>query len=185
MCVFCGSSKGADGRFVQLARELGTELAIENFQLVYGGAQIGVMGAVADAALKKGGEVIGVIPEALSEREVAHPGLSELIVTSDMHERKRKMYSLADVFVALPGGMGTLEEIFEAATWTKLGMHEPKKYKPVVLLDEGQFWNPLKEFLDSLVNHGFVAPKNRTIVISSSSVGEAIAAIKEISKEIR
>ena len=180
VCVFCGSKEGADNRFVQLARELGKALALENAQLVYGGAQIGIMGAVADAVLEEGGEVIGVIPEALSDREVAHPGLTELIVTSNMHERKRRMYALADAFVALPGGMGTLEEVFEAATWTKLRMHEPDIYKPVVLLDDGQFWDPLSDFLNSLVGYGFVSQKNRGIVISASSVSETVSVIREI-----
>ena len=178
ICVFCGSKEGTDKRFAQLARELGTALAQESYQLVYGGAQIGIMGAVADAALQAGGKVIGVIPEALSDREVAHEGLTDLIITSDMHTRKKRMYSLADAFVALPGGMGTLEEIFEAATWTKLNMHESQKYKPVVLLDDRQFWDPLSEFIDLMVNSGFIASEHRNIVASSPSVKGALQLIK-------
>ncbi len=178
VCVFCGSKRGNENSFTNLARELGSRLASENCKLIYGGAQIGLMGAVADAALDNGGKVVGVIPVALSEREVTHPGLTDLIVTADMHERKKEMYSLADIFVALPGGIGTLEEVFEAAPWTKLGMHEENRYKPVILLGGDGFWEPLTNFLDLLVDHGYLQPANREIISSASSVEEVITQIK-------
>ena len=174
ICVFCASKDGNNETLRVLARELGEKIALNGLGLVYGGAQIGLMGLVADATLESAGEVIGVIPETLADREVAHPDITSLIVTRDMHERKKKMYELADGFIALPGGMGTLEEIFEAATWTKLGMHLNSRYKPVVLLDDGKFWKGMTEFLDLQVSEGFVSQDSRDIVASASSVDEAI-----------
>tara|TARA_B100000945_G_scaffold224442_1_gene181457 strand:+ start:343 stop:918 length:576 start_codon:yes stop_codon:yes gene_type:complete len=174
ICVFCASKDGNNETLRVLAQELGEKIALNGFGLVYGGAQIGLMGLVADATLASEGEVIGVIPETLADREVAHPDITSLIVTRDMHERKKKMYELADGFIALPGGMGTLEEIFEAATWTKLGMHLNSRYKPVVLLDDGKFWKGMTEFLDLQVSEGFVSQDSRDIVASASSVDEAI-----------
>ena len=174
ICVFCASKDGNNETLRVLAQELGEKIALNGLGLVYGGAQIGLMGLVADATLASAGEVIGVIPETLADREVAHPDITSLIVTRDMHERKKRMYELADGFIALPGGMGTLEEIFEAATWTKLGMHLNSRYKPVVLLDDGKFWKGMTEFLDLQVSEGFVSQDNRDIVASASSVDEAI-----------
>ena len=174
ICVFCASKDGNNETLRVLARELGEKIALNGLGLVYGGAQIGLMGLVADATLESAGEVIGVIPETLADREVAHPDITSLIVTRDMHERKKKMYELADGFIALPGGMGTLEEIFEAATWTKLGMHLNSRYKPVVLLDDGKFWKGMTEFLDLQVSEGFISKDSRDIVASASSVDEAI-----------
>lgn len=174
ICVFCASKDGNNETLRVLAQELGEKIALNGLGLVYGGAQIGLMGLVADATLESAGEVIGVIPETLADREVAHPDITSLIVTRDMHERKKKMYELADGFIALPGGMGTLEEIFEAATWTKLGMHLNSRYKPVVLLDDGKFWKGMTEFLDLQVSEGFVSQDSRDIVASASSVDEAI-----------
>ena len=174
ICVFCASKDGNNETLRVLAQELGEKIALIGLGLVYGGAQIGLMGLVADATLASAGEVIGVIPETLADREVAHPDITSLIVTRDMHERKKRMYELADGFIALPGGMGTLEEIFEAATWTKLGMHLNSRYKPVVLLDDGKFWKGMTEFLDLQVSEGFVSQDSRDIVASASSVDEAI-----------
>ena len=174
ICVFCASKDGNNETLRVLAQELGEKIALNGLGLVYGGAQIGLMGLVADATLASAGEVIGVIPETLAAREVAHPDITSLIVTRDMHERKKRMYELADGFIALPGGMGTLEEIFEAATWTKLGMHLNSRYKPVVLLDDGKFWKGMTEFLDLQVSEGFVSQDSRDIVASASSVDEAI-----------
>ena len=174
ICVFCASKDGNNETLRVLAQELGEKIALNGLGLVYGGAQIGLMGLVADATLASAGEVIGVIPETLADREVAHPDITSLIVTRDMHERKKRMYELADGFIALPGGMGTLEEIFEAATWTKLGMHLNSRYKPVVLLDDGKFWKGMTEFLDLQVSEGFVSQDSRDIVASASSVDEAI-----------
>ena len=174
ICVFCASKDGNNETLRVLAQELGEKIALNGLGLVYGGAQIGLMGLVADATLASAGEVIGVIPETLADREVAPPDITSLIVTRDMHERKKRMYELADGFIALPGGMGTLEEIFEAATWTKLGMHLNSRYKPVVLLDDGKFWKGMTEFLDLQVSEGFVSQDSRDIVASASSVDEAI-----------
>ena len=174
ICVFCASKDGNNETLRVIAQELGEKIALNGLGLVYGGAQIGLMGLVADATLASAGEVIGVIPETLADREVAHPDITSLIVTRDMHERKKRMYELADGFIALPGGMGTLEEIFEAATWTKLGMHLNSRYKPVVLLDDGKFWKGMTEFLDLQVSEGFVSQDSRDIVASASSVDEAI-----------
>ena len=174
ICVFCASKDGNNETLRVLAQELGEKIALNGLGLVYGGAQIGLMGLVADATLASAGEVIGVIPETLADREVAHPDITSLIVSRDMHERKKRMYELADGFIALPGGMGTLEEIFEAATWTKLGMHLNSRYKPVVLLDDGKFWKGMTEFLDLQVSEGFVSQDSRDIVASASSVDEAI-----------
>ena len=174
ICVFCASKDGNNETLRVLAQELGEKIALNGLGLVYGGAQIGLMGLVADATLASAGEVIGVIPETLADREVAHPDITSLIVTRDMHERKKRMYELADGFIALPGGMGTLEEIFEAATWTKLGLHLNSRYKPVVLLDDGKFWKGMTEFLDLQVSEGFVSQDSRDIVASASSVDEAI-----------
>ena len=181
ICVFCASKDGNNETLRVLAQELGEKIALNGLGLVYGGAQIGLMGLVADATLASAGEVIGVIPETLADREVAHPDITSLIVTRDMHERKKKMYELADGFIALPGGMGTLEEIFEAATWTKLGMHLNSRYKPVVLLDDGKFWKGMTEFLDLQVSEGFVSQDSRDIVASASSVDEAIRLVVNLS----
>lgn len=161
VCVFCGSSDGTPG-VQRLAEHLGGLLAARGIGLVYGGAQIGVMGRVADAVLEGGGDVVGVIPGGLFSREVPHPGLTELHVVDGMHERKTLMYSLADGFVALPGGFGTLDELFEAATWNQLRLHEPRK--PITLLDEDGFWAPLFALVDTMVASGFVKPKNRRML---------------------
>ena len=174
ICVFCASKDGANQEFQELAKELGAKLAQKGLGLIYGGAQIGLMGQIADAALESGGEVTGVIPESLADREIAHPRVTSLIVTTDMHERKKTMYNLADAFIALPGGMGTLEEVFEAATWTKLGMHRNGIYKPVVLLDNGEFWQDMIKFLNFQVAAGFVSQKNREIVCSANTADQAI-----------
>ncbi len=174
ICVFCASKEGTIEEFHKLEKELGSKIAKKGLGLIYGGAQVGLMGQVADAALQNQGEVIGVIPESLADREIAHPRVNSLIVTTDMHERKRTMYDLADAFIALPGGMGTLEEVFEAATWTKLGMHRNGMHKPVVLLDNGEFWQDMIRFLDYQVATGFVSQKSREIVCSAYTVDKAI-----------
>lgn len=157
LCVFCGSSAGARPEYLAAAQTLGRALAERGVGLVYGGARVGLMGAVADAALAHGGEVLGVIPRALEEREIAHPGLTELRVVESMHERKAVMSDLSDGFVALPGGLGTLEELFEVWTWAQLGVHD----KPCALLDVAGYYVPLLDFLDHGVREGFVRPAHR------------------------
>lgn len=160
VCVFCGANPGADPRFVDVADELGRELAKTGRTLVYGGAKVGLMGAVADGALAAGGRVVGVIPQALVDKEIAHRGLSELYVVSSMHERKQMMSNLADAFVALPGGLGTLEELFEVWTWAQLGLHQ----KPFGLLGPRGFFDPLLLYLDQLVSQKLVCAEHRQMI---------------------
>jgi uncharacterized protein (TIGR00730 family) len=152
VCVFCGSSPGADPAFADAAAQLGTLLGTTGTGLVYGGGAVGLMGVVADACLAAGGSVYGVIPTGLFSREVGHTGLTELLEVPSMHERKQLMYEMADGFVALPGGLGTLEELAEVLTWNQLGILS----KPVALLDVGGFWAPLVQWLTEAVEAGFV-----------------------------
>lgn len=160
ICVFAGSSAGIRPTYGDAARELGHLLASRNIGVVYGGAKIGLMGAVADAALEAGGRVVGVIPQTLVEKEVAHDGLSELHVVSSMHERKAMMSSLADAFVALPGGLGTWEELFEIATWGQLGLHR----KPCGLLNVHGYFDPLLTFVEHAVAERFVRREHAAIM---------------------
>ncbi|HEX6535858.1 MAG TPA: TIGR00730 family Rossman fold protein [Gemmatimonadaceae bacterium] len=161
VCVFCGSSLGANEGYRALARELGAMIASRGLRLVYGGGNVGLMGVLADAALAAGGEVVGVIPQHLVDREVAHAGLSDLRVVRSMHERKALMAELADGFVALPGGLGTMEEFFEIWTWGQLGLHR----KPYALLDTAGFFDPLIAFLDRLVAERFLKPAHREMLL--------------------
>lgn len=177
ICVFCGSNPGTDPAHRGLAEDFGRALGDAGMGLVYGGGHVGLMGAVADAALRAGATVTGVIPEMLAEREIAHLELTELLVVADMHERKSEMYRRADAFCALPGGYGTFEEVFEATTWSQLGLHEGRGVKPVVLLDPGGFWDPLVRFLDQAVDAGFVRGENRSLVRSAHSLDEAMSAL--------
>ncbi|HEX8952116.1 MAG TPA: TIGR00730 family Rossman fold protein, partial [Polyangia bacterium] len=144
LCVFCGSSPGRSPDYAAAARRVGALLARRGIGLVYGGGNVGLMGIVADAVLADGGEVVGVIPRALVDRELAHGRLSELVVVDTMHERKQRMHDLSDGFIALPGGFGTLDELFEALTWAQLGMHQ----KPCGLLDVNDFFAPLRAFIE-------------------------------------
>ncbi len=152
ICVFCGSSPGRDPRFARAAEELGGVIAGAGLTLVYGGARVGLMGAVANAALGGGGRVVGVLPAVLGEREVEHIGLTELHRVGTMHDRKAKMAELADAFIALPGGLGTLEELFEVATWSYLAIHD----KPFGILNVAGYYDALLAFLDRAVADGFV-----------------------------
>jgi uncharacterized protein (TIGR00730 family) len=172
VCVFCGSSTGRNPSYRRLADQLGRTLAARGLGLVYGGGRVGLMGAVADGALAAGGEVIGVIPQALIDREIGHRGLTELRVVGSMHERKALMTELADGFIALPGGIGTLEELFEVWTWAQLGLHS----KPCGLLDSDGFFGPLVGFLDHLVVTGFVQPQYRAMLHTAVSPEELLAA---------
>lgn len=161
VCVFCGSSLGSRPAYPDAARRLGEALARRRIGLVYGGGGIGLMGVIADAALAAGGEVIGVIPGALEGRELAHGKLTKLLVVGSMHERKAKMAELSDAFVALPGGLGTLEELAEVLTWAQLGLHR----KPCALLDVGGYWQPLTALLDHAVAERFVRPEHRAMLL--------------------
>jgi uncharacterized protein (TIGR00730 family) len=161
LCVYAGSGLGTDAAYRQAAVGLGRMLAERQVAIVYGGASVGLMGALADAALGAGGEVIGVIPQRLVDREVAHTGLSELRIVGSMHERKALMSELSDAALALPGGMGTLEEILEAATWSQLGIHA----KPCGLLNVRGYYDPLVRLLDRAVDQAFLSPEHRGIVL--------------------
>src|SRR3546814_750650 len=155
LCVFCGSSDGARPAYRDAAHALGKALADAGIGLVYGGAAVGLMGAVADGALARGGEVMGVLPRSLADRELAHPGLTQLHVVGSMHERKAMMAKLSDGFIALPGGLGTFEELFEIWTWAQLGYHR----KPVALLNVDGYYDGLLSFLDHPVREAFVDRK--------------------------
>jgi uncharacterized protein (TIGR00730 family) len=162
--VYCGSSLGTQPAYEAAAIALAAELAARGLGLVYGGSHVGLMGVVADTALAAGGEVVGVIPEALMAKEIAHTGLRDLIVVRSMHERKARMSELADAFIALPGGFGTLEEFAEAVTWTQLGIH----LKPCGLLDVEGYWQPLLNWMDRAVAEGFLKAANRALVIDAA-----------------
>ena len=161
LCVYCGSNPGRLPEYAEAARSLARLAVGRGVGLVYGGATVGIMGAVADAALAADGRVVGVIPQSLVDKELAHPGLSELIVTKSMHERKSVMAERADAFVALPGGVGTLEEIFEMWTWAQLGFHE----KPCAILNVGGYYDDLLRFLDRTVADGFVRSGHRDMLV--------------------
>jgi uncharacterized protein (TIGR00730 family) len=173
VCVFCASSSGARVEYGQQAQALGTLLAENRIGLVYGGAHVGLMGILADAALAAGGEVIGVIPHALIDREIAHRGLTQLIEVTTMHERKARMAEESDAFIALPGGFGTLDEFFEIITWAQLGIHA----KPCILLNTGGYYDGLLRFLDSAVTEGFMKRENRALIRLAADTEEALASI--------
>lgn len=174
LCVFCGSSPGARPVYTQAAAALGKLLAERGIGVVYGGASIGVMGAVADAALAAGGEVIGVIPERLAVREVAHQQLTDMRVVATMHERKALMAELSDAFVALPGGIGTFEELFEVWTWGQLGMHA----KPCALMDVDGYYAPLLTFIEHSVREEFLRPIYRDMLLVARTPDELLAGIE-------
>ena len=174
ICVFCGSSSGDLPQFAEVARSLGATLVRRGYGLVYGGARVGLMGAVAEAVLEQGGEAIGVIPGKLAAKEIAHDGLTELIVVGSMHERKAVMAERADGFIAMPGGMGTLEEIFEVLTWAQLGIHA----KPCGLLDVRGYFDPLLCFLDDAVSHRFLRPQHRSMLLVASEPDEMLDAFE-------
>ncbi len=168
--VFCGSNPGTDPAFADAARALGAELVAQDIGLIYGGGKVGLMGILADAVLDAGGTVTGIIPQDLWDKEVGHRGLSELLVVSSMHERKLAMADRADGFIALPGGVGTFEELFEVLTWTQLGIHD----KPVGVLDVAGFYTPLLAFLDSAVAAGFLRDGHRDILQVGSDPQEIL-----------
>jgi uncharacterized protein (TIGR00730 family) len=168
--IFCGSSFGTDKVYQEQAYLLGKTLAEKNIGIVYGGANVGLMGAVADGALQNGGEVIGVLPYFLRDKEIAHPSLTELVLVDSMHERKTKMNDLCDGVIALPGGFGTLEEFFEMLTWGQLGLHE----KPMAVLNINGFYDSLLEMMDTMVGKGFLKETNRAMLLSGATIGEVL-----------
>ncbi|NNF16632.1 MAG: TIGR00730 family Rossman fold protein [Gammaproteobacteria bacterium] len=176
ICVFAGSSPGKREAYKLAARQLGEELASRNIGLVYGGASVGLMGAVADGALAKGGAAIGVIPSSLADVEIAHTELDELLIVPTMHERKAQMAESADAFIALPGGIGTLEESFEVWTWSQLGIHK----KPLGLLNVEGYFDGLNTFLDHIVAEGFVKEEHRGIMVSAAEPGSLIDQLLEV-----
>jgi uncharacterized protein (TIGR00730 family) len=174
VCVYCGSSAGSGPEFADSARALGELLARSGLTLVYGGAEVGLMGLLADAALAAGGQVVGVIPRHLFGREIAHRHLTELVEVGSMHERKQRMFELADAFVALPGGLGTLEELTEIATWAQLGMHR----KPIVTLDVGGYWAGFHSFLREAVRRGFMKQENLELIANVGAVADVLPALR-------
>jgi uncharacterized protein (TIGR00730 family) len=173
LCVFCGSSTRVAERYRHAAEELGAEIAKRGMRLVYGGGRIGLMGILADAALAAGGEVVGVIPEFLRGLEVAHEGLTDLRVVPTMHDRKRVMFELADGFVVLPGGIGTLDESIEIASWKQLGLHD----KPIVVCDVAGFWRPLASLLDHVIAQGFAHPEHARLLTVVPTIQDAFVAL--------
>ena len=169
LCVYCGSSSGNHPEYAEQARAFGAEMARRGIALVYGGGKVGLMGTVADAVLAAGGQAIGVIPRQLVELEVAHPGLTELQVVETMHQRKTRMYELSDAFVALPGGFGTMDEMFEMLTWAQLGLH---RY-PCAFLDVRDYYRSLSTMMGHMVDEGFVRPGQR----DSVWFGDSMAAL--------
>jgi len=160
VCVFAGANTGKNGRYAAVSRQLGERLVERGWSLVYGGGSVGLMGEVADAVLSLGGQVVGVIPDFLATKELLHPGLTETIVTQDMHTRKASMAERADAFIALPGGLGTFEEFFEVLTWAQLGVHR----KPIGLLNIDGFYDPLLQLIDHAIESGFVRPEHRDLL---------------------
>lgn len=176
ICVFCGSANGARPEYVSAARELGRAIAERGYGLLYGGATVGLMGAVADAALAAGGEVVGVIPDVIMDREVGHKGLTELHVVRTMHERKALLASRANAFVALPGGYGTMDEFIEIVTWAQLRIHT----NPCVLLSVEGYYDPLLKFFASAVDEDFVKPENLGLVQVAEDVAGTLALIERV-----
>ena len=174
LCVYCGSALGVDSRIAEAARDLGRLLAERQIRLIYGGARIGLMGTLADAALAAGGEVVGIIPGHLDKTELGHRGATELIVVDSMHERKYMMFEESDAFAILPGGLGTLDETFEMLTWRKLGLHD----KPIILVDIAGYWRPLLGLIDHVIVQGFAAPTDRDLYKVVSTVEELVAAVE-------
>jgi uncharacterized protein (TIGR00730 family) len=171
ICVFCGSSPGNDPAYAALAHSVGEGLARRGIGVVYGGGRVGLMGVVADSALDAGGEVIGVIPQNMVDRELAHSGATEMRIVGTLHERKAVMAELSDAFIALPGGLGTLEELAEVVSWAQLGLHA----KPIGLLGVGAYWADLLRWFDGAVAAGFVAPANRRLILEAASLDELLA----------
>jgi uncharacterized protein (TIGR00730 family) len=176
LCVYCGSSGAVDRQYREAAIELGARLAAARIGLVYGGGRVGLMGLLADAALAGGGEVVGIIPSRLRNAELAHPGTTELVVVESMHERKRLMAEKADAFAILPGGIGTLDEMFEILSWKQLGLHD----KPILLADIGGYWAPLCALLGDIVTKGFARVEARDLLRVVPTVAALMAALEAV-----
>ncbi|MCE2030297.1 TIGR00730 family Rossman fold protein [Sessilibacter corallicola] len=177
VCVYCGSSSGRTSDYITYANQLADVFLSKNIELVYGGASIGVMGALANRMIARGGRVTGVIPKALAEKEIAHSGLTNLHVVESMHNRKMMMAELADGFIALPGGMGTFEELFEVLTWAQLGFH----HKPCGLLNSNRFYDQLISFLNHAVDEKFIKPVHRDLLLVSSDPAQLVEKMENYS----
>jgi uncharacterized protein (TIGR00730 family) len=175
LCVYCGSSGAVDRQYREAASELGVRLAASGIGLVYGGGRVGLMGLLADAALAAGGEVIGIIPSRLRDAELAHLGATELVVVNSMHERKRLMAERADAFAILPGGIGTLDEMFEIVSWKQLELHD----KPILLVDIAAYWAPLCGLFEHIVAKGFARPETRSLLKVVPTVAALMAALAD------
>ncbi len=173
VCIFCGSYKGTQPMYMTAAHAMGMGLAQRGLGLVYGGGRVGLMGAVADGTIAGGGKVTGVIPQSLVDRELAHVGLSELHVVASMHQRKALMAEIADAFVAMPGGFGTLDELFEIITWAQLGFHN----KPIALLNIGGYFDPLLTFIDHMATEGFIKPNDQKALLVKNEVDTLLDAL--------
>ncbi|MDJ1159861.1 TIGR00730 family Rossman fold protein [Chelatococcus sp. SYSU_G07232] len=180
ICVYCGSGSGGDGAFVEAATRLGRAMATDGLRLVYGGGNVGLMGAVARAVLEAGGDVTGIIPEFLTARERLLDGAQETIIVPDMHTRKRMMYERADAFVALPGGVGTLEELVEQLTWAQLGRHR----KPILLLSTKGFWKPLLVLLAHMREQGFIRQGFEVSYLVAENVDEVIPMLRAAARRV-
>jgi uncharacterized protein (TIGR00730 family) len=175
ICVYCGSSSGRRPEYTSAAVEMGKLIAERDFTLIYGAGNVGIMGSIADAALAAGGKVVGIIPKALEEKEVCHQQLTELHIVDSMHERKALMAEMADAFVALPGGLGTLEELIEALTWSQLGLHR----KPCGLLNIGQYYQHLTAFIDNAVEEQFLKPVHRDMLLVSDNAQDLLSQLSQ------
>ncbi len=176
LCVCCGSSSRGSSEHHLAARELGRGMAARGIELVYGGGHVGVMGMVADAVLDAGGRVTGVIPRHLYDLEVGHEGVTELLLVDGMHARKNLMFERADAFVVLPGGLGTLDETFEIVTWRQLGLHD----KPIVIVDVGGYWAPLRALVDAVIEGGYAAPASRRLFAMVDTVEDVFTTLAEM-----
>ncbi|MBA3589471.1 MAG: TIGR00730 family Rossman fold protein [Methylibium sp.] len=181
VCVYCGSREGANPAFAEAANAVGDAIGKRGWRLVYGGAQVGLMGVLADAALAAGASVVGVIPRSLMEREVGHPGLSELLVVETMHQRKQAMAERADVFLALPGGIGSFEELFEAWTWRQLGYHD----QPIGLLNVAGYYDALIAFLQQTVREGFMSPSTQAMLEVGTEPDELLGRLEVLARRAK
>jgi len=179
ICVYCGSSINVDDDFKEAAAEMGRILAENNIRLVYGGGKAGLMGIIADAVMTHGGEVVGIIPSHIADREIQHTGLTELHVVDSMHERKQMMVDYSDAFVVLPGGIGTLDETCEIMTWRQLGIHD----MPVVIVDLKGYWTPFLSMLDHIVQQGFMREDDKKIAVTVETVQEVLKTLSSLPKE--
>lgn len=173
LCVYCGSSMGNDPRYRRAAELFGRVLAGNGIRLVYGGGRVGLMGVLAEAVLGAGGSVTGIIPRFLEDRERGYRDVTELVMTDNMHDRKQRMFELSDAFVALPGGLGTLDETFEVITWRQLGLHD----KPIVVVDVGGYWQPMQDLVDAVIDRGFAQPRSRDLYAVVPRVEDVLPAL--------